>query len=191
MTCYEILNNKDFCNYPYAKQWMQRIVFVHKSDVKNHRLTKTDISFELAREKSGRAFSYRQTDTDILGTGELVYNSNYSQFRHNVQVPFVSFENHRTLIELTRAEYFCALIDNFDNVWIFGYEFGLQVEEKLINHIFYDTLTLRSRDSGLEDGLPLKYVSNDPKGDFLNNFEGVDMLRRGEFSDDFSDDFNT
>lgn len=187
MVCYRIKNGLNLCGYNYTKRWVQRVVLINKSDVTDVVRDDNVISFSLSG--SGQAFEMG-TGNSILGNCETIAKNGYAQFKHNVQMPFVSFTNNMTLIDVVRGEYFAALMDGYNRVWIFGYDYTLRAQDDLIDHIEVDILTLRSDDSGLEDVPPLRFYSDDPVGDFYNNFENLPEPILGEFSDDFSLDFN-
>ena len=190
MICYRVKNGLDFCNINYAKRWIQRVVLINKSDVAAELRGGNVISFALAEGAKGYAFNYGKIADSVMGNCETVTKFDYAQFRHNVQVPFVSFMNNSLLIDLARGECFAALLDGANRVWIFGYDYTLKAQDSLINHIAIDILTLRSEESGLEDVPPMRFYSDDPVRDFYNDFKDILAPSLGEFSDDFSDDFN-
>lgn len=188
MICYNIKNGLDFCNKNYTKRWYQRVVLINKKDVAEEIRDGNVISFAL--NGKGYAVDYVDVSDSILGNYETVTKFDYAQFRHNVQVPFLSFTNNPMLVDLVRGEFFAALMDGYKRVWIFGYDYTLRAQDGLINHTQADILTFRSDESGLEDTPPLRFYSSNPVDDFFNDFENLPEPILGEFSDDFSDDFN-
>lgn len=188
MICYNVKKGLDFCKYNFSKRWVQRVVLINKKDVVDVIRDDQVISFELSGK--GYAIDYNEVSDSILGNCETVTKFDYAQFRHNVQIPFVSFTNNPLLVDIARGEYFAALMDGQNRVWIFGFDYTLAAQDALINHIDIDILTLRSDQSGLEDVPPLRFYSDDPVGDFYNDFEDLPPPVLGEFSDDFSLDFN-
>lgn len=190
MICYNIKNGLDFCGINHSKLWIQRVVLIAKKDVVDVLRDENIISFTLGTGKKGYAFDYAKTSNSVMGTCETVTKFDYAQFRHNVQIPFISFMNNTLLVDLVRGEYFAALLDGAGRVWIFGYDYTLRSQDGLVSHIAVDILTMRSDESGLEDVPPLRFYSGDPVADFYNDFEGLPTPVLGEFSDDFSNDFN-
>ena len=190
MICYNVKNGLNFCNNNFTKRWVQRIVLINKKDVIDVARDGNTIAFQLGDGLSGESFDYLKTSDSVMGNCETVTKFDYAQFRHNVQIPYVSFMNNSLLVDLARSEFFAALLDGSGRVWIFGYDYTLRVQDTLINHTQVDILTARSDESGLEDTPPLRYYSLNPKDDFYNDFAGLPVPVLGEFSDDFSDDFN-
>lgn len=188
MICYNL--NKDFkqCGAKYLGRWVQRIVFVNKSQVNQVFRDGNLLSFTLNDGGRGVSFVYSETFNQILGNYEVVEKFNYKQFRHNVQASLSGLDYDT--MGLNNGEYFVALMDSKSRVYIFGFDYLLKPEDYLYETHQMNTITLRSSDIGLEDNIPLTYVSNDIGGDFMNNFEGAELIETfGEFSDDFNNDF--
>ena len=187
MECYKLFSDMNLCDYKHPKRWMPRVVLIDKSDVLQYSILNNRISFELS--KKAVAYKYPDNLNDVLGNFEITELFGYKQYRHNVQIPIVDYRHWAQIEELTKSEFFVALIDNRNNVFIFGFEYGLEAQDGLVEHTNYSTITLRSSDAGLENRLPLLFTSDNPKDDFYNNFEDSEVVPLGEFSDDFSNDF--
>lgn len=199
MICYKIKEGVNFCNPDNAKRWIQRVVLFNRGDVGNDTIirnrytiffkTNNKISEEIGDTSliGGYAFEYPDVYAQILGNAESVEDMNYRQWRHNVQVSLAGFEHFKKLDELNRGEIFAALLDSNDNIWIFGFDYGLKpAVDYLYQNIEMDTITLQSR--VLEDTPPLLYLGD--TSDFWNNFTEVeDIPKKGDFNNDFNDDF--
>lgn len=191
MICEKIKKGFDHCAGKYSNKWIQRVVLINKRDVEEVERTDFGILFKTLEhfdnvQIGGFGFDYSQVIHQVLGNVETVEKFNYNQYRHNIQLPLIGFQNLDVLEKIYRAEYFAALIDNTDVVWIFGYDYGLKAEDHIFQHITLDTFTLRSRE--LEDRPPLRYLGN--ASDFWDNFVNIDIPRNGSFNDDFNDDFD-
>src|SRR5690554_3371883 len=184
MVGYKMLNGYELCGDRYARRCVQRLVLINKQGVTNYSRTRYGIVFNA--ENGGVPFEYTDTFRQVLGTVENVEKFGYYQYRHNVQLSLVNFDKAQTLDALNRGEYFAALMDSNDDIWIFGFEFGLKPDPMLYQHTEVDTITLRSQN--LEDTPPLKYLGS--AGDFWNNFEDVIFPEGGDFNFDFNNDFN-
>ena len=189
MICYNL--NKDYrqCTASHLGRWVQRLVFINKSDVSQVYRENNNISFTLKNGKRGYHFEYADVLNQILGNYEVINKFNYMQYRHNVQVSLSGFDYDTK--DINNGEYFVALLDTKGRVYVFGFDYTLKPEEYLYESQELNSITLRSSDVGLEDGIPLTFVSDNPKDDFYNDFEDVELVEKfGEFSDDFSNDFN-
>lgn len=195
MICYKIKEGGNFCTPNHAKRWVQRVVLLNKLDVVEvGNKTRYAVNFrtkpvigEFGSQVGGKAFEYTDVFTQILGTAEAVEERNYPQWRHNVQLALSGFNRLETYDEINRSEYFAALLDSNNHVWIFGFEYGLKPDPYFVQNTAIDTLTLRSR--VLEDTPPLRYLG-DTK-DFWDNFTNVPELPIfGDFNDDFNNDFD-
>lgn len=191
MVCAKIKNGYDQCVDKHPRRWIPRVVLVNISDLKEIQRTKYGIYFKLIQiggvgnRAKGFAFEYLEVSNQVLANAEAVNKNNYKQWRHNVQLPMVDFANFEVLDAINKGEYFAALIDADDRVWIFGVNFGLQPDDYLFVGTDFTTLTLRS--ANLEDSPPLRYLG--PSIDFWNNFESAELSELGDFNDDFNDDF--
>lgn len=193
MICYKIKEGADFCRPDNAGRWIQRVVLLNRGDVRIHQQTQYGIEFKMKDNPSheiqqigGYAFEYPQTYAQILGNAESVDAMNYRQWRHNVQISFAGFKHFQKLDMINRGEIFAALMDSNHKVWIFGFDYGLEPDDYLYQNTEMDTITLRSR--ALEDRPPLLYLGDEK--DFWNNFTQVpDIPIRGDFNNDFNDDF--
>ena len=193
MICYKIKEGADFCKPDNAGHWIQRIVLLNKQDVVDVMRSDYGIYFKTRQELDqqhqvgGKSFEYPGVFSQILGNAEAVEERNYYQWRHNVQVSFAGFKYFERLTEINRGEIFAALLDSNDEVWIFGFDYGLKPEPYVFQNIEFDTITLRSR--VLEDTPALKYLGDTE--DFWNNFIDVDPIPlMGDFNNDFNNDFD-
>src|SRR5699024_10121232 len=98
--------------------------------------------------------------------------NNYRQYQHNVQVPLFNFD--LDVWDIINGDYFAALMDSNDRVYIFGFEFGLQPKDFLFESHSVNIVTLSSNE--LEDVQPLIFSSNDPVHDFYNNFSEEEII---------------
>lgn len=197
MICYKFKEGANFCKPNFPKQWVQRIVLININNIAEEIRSKYSIFFKTKMKYmkqggdivrvGGVAFEYPSTFVQILGNAEAVSKFGTKYWRHNVQISLADFEHFPILEEINKSEYFAALLDFNNRIWIFGYDYGLQPEDYLYQNIEMDTLTLRG--SALEENPPLLYTGN--VSDFWNNFTEVsDIPEMGDFNDDFNDDFD-
>lgn len=189
MICYQL--NKGFkqCYASHLGRWVQRVVLINKLDVDEVVIDNNLISFTLNASKRGFHYEYSDTFIQVLGNYEVVEKNNYKQFRHNIQMAISGLDFDTRFIN--NGEYFAALLDNKGRVYIFGFDYLLKPEDYLFESHKINSLTLRSGDIGLESTIPLRYVSENPKGDFMDDFANNTLVEVfGEFSNDFNDDFN-
>lgn len=193
MICYKIKEGVNFCNPDNAKRWIQRVVLLNKKDVAETLRSRyslffrtKDILTQFGNQVGGYAYEYPEVYAQILGNAESVQAMNYRQWRHNVQISLAGFKHFEKLDMINRGEIFAALMDSNNKVWIFGFDYGLEPDDYLYQNTEMDTITLRSR--ALEDRPPLLYLGDEK--DFWNNFTQVpDIPIRGDFNNDFNDDF--
>lgn len=192
MICQKIKRGFNQCGGRFANKWIQRVVLINKQDIEIVERTnfgilfKTRDDFDRDGQVGGLGFDYTKVIHQVLGNVEIVEKFNYNQYRHNVQLPLINFDNLDVLEQIYRSEYFAALIDNQNIVWIFGFDYGLKADDHIFQHVSLDTFTLRSRE--LEDRPPLKYLGN--SDDFWDDFVNIDMPEKGSFNDDFNNDFD-
>lgn len=190
MICYDILKDFEQCGAEHLGRWVQRVVLINKKDVNEVYREGNRVSFTLIEGKRGYHFEYGSTFMQVLGNYEVLEKFNYNQYRHNVQVALSGFDYDTKGIN--NGEYFAVLLNNKGRVYVFGFDYLLKPEEYLYESHEMNSITLRSTDIGLEDSVPLLYVSDtDVKDDFYDDFEDTDLVEQfGEFSDDFNNDFN-
>src|SRR5690554_3636938 len=178
MICYKFKEGANFCKPNFPKQWVQRIVLVNTNNIAEEIRSKYSIYFKTKNNPEvesdtvqigGVAFEYPNTFVQILGNAEAVSKFGTKYWRHNVQISLAGFEHFPILEEINKSEYFAALLDFHNRIWIFGYDYGLEPEDYLYQNIEMDTLTLRGR--ALEENPPLRYAGN--VSDFWNNFTEV------------------
>lgn len=173
----------------FKGRFVQRIVFVNKNDVDKFSIIGNRISFVLKEFKKGVDYEYTDNMLEVLGNFEYEVKNNAYCYKHNVQTPLASLLNSGHLQELANSEYFCALLDNNDDVFIFGFQYGLKPENDLYNAKLLNVVTLSSEASGLEQLPPLLFYSLNAKDDFFNNFENNTLIEAGDFNNDFNNDF--
>lgn len=189
MICYEINRGQQNCDASYIFRWIQKAILLNKNDVFDFKKENNRISFSLKPQKKGFSFSSNSILNQVLGNYEIVDKFDYKQFKHNVQVP-ISNLNFDTS-NINNGDIFVALMNSKKEVYIFGFDYLLQAEPYLFEPNKLNSITLRSSDVGLEDNIPLRFVSLNPEKDFNENFENSEVVESfGQFSDDFNDDFN-
>jgi len=186
---------KDFtqCDASHLSRWIQRLVLINKEDVNQYNIGNGNISFKLKEEKRGFHYEYSNVLFQVLGNYEAENKFNYFQYKHNVQLPLSGFGFETKAIN--DGEYFAALLDYENRVWIFGFEYGLKPPPYLFESNELNTLTLSSVAN--EDDLPLRYIIAEERvvedssvKDFYNDFADIDLIElNGQFSDDFNNDF--
>lgn len=173
----------------FKGRFVQRIVFVNKDDVENFSIIGNRLSFVLKEFKKGIDYEYTNNMLEVLGNFEYEVKNNTYHYKHNVQVPLGSLLNSGHLQELANSNYFCALLDNNGDVFIFGFQYGLKPENDLYNAKLLNVITLSSEQTGLEQLPPLLFYSLNAKDDFFNNFENNTLIEAGDFNNDFNNDF--
>lgn len=189
MICYKLNKGFSKCDSSYQFRWIQRVVLINKSDVNAVQRSGNAISFSLNASTKGYAFESLDRMGQVLGNYETVTKNNYKQYRHNVQMTLsgLGFDTS----SINNGEYFAALLTSDGRVFIFGFDYLLEPEDYLFESQKLNSITLRSTESGLEDNIPLLFISDDPAKDFYENFENSEAQPiLGEFNDDFSEDFN-
>lgn len=187
MICEKI--NKDFkqCAATHLSRWAQRLVLINKQDVEKYNISNGKIAFVMKDGKRGFHYEYSNVLFQVLGNYEAEGKNNYFQYKHNVQLPLsgLGFDTG----EINNGEYFAALLDFENRVWIFGFDYGLKPQPYLFESHELNTLTLIS--AALEDTLPLFYIADESASDdFNNDFEGTTFPDlTGQFSDAFFTDF--
>lgn len=170
---------------------VQRIVFVNKDDLEDYNIVassnRNSISFKLKDGKRGFLFQYNGGEV-VSSSFSKTNNRGVSYYRNSISAYIQGVEEKElsVLKQLDKSNYFGAVLFNSGDVWIYGFEYGLK-----LNDYTYTTesdITLESNVT--ENYPPLIYISLNPKNDFDNLFgDNNDVVRLGDFNNDFNNDF--
>jgi len=189
------------------------VVLVNKADVRDFVITSTisasevinpgfsdyqhRIRFSLFPSKTGYLFRGQQNGNSFSATFSKEIDDNIPQYIHTVQLPiFGANEGIKVLLKtLDLAKYFAAIQYMDGTVEIYGFENGLTTDDydfDLQGNSGGSVISLISPESGMEDEPPYIYVPIDSTAneDFNNLFVNIPDVNLGDFSDDFSDDFD-
>lgn len=205
MACITLKSGKDISCLKPPYRYAQRVVLVNRGDVAQHTVSVEgsmghlqkacahNIRFSLEEQKKGFSFTANSRGTVIKGSHQKIYD-NYPQYNHKITMFLTGAgEVDRCLeMQINSADYFGALLLEDGTVEIYGfsnglrsldYDYDLQENEGIV------LIELQSPDP--EDDPPLIYLSDDPIGDFYNNFENTFPIPLADFNDDYNDDFFT
>lgn len=195
MSCINVNTGLNVCNGITGRRYYQKIVLINKDDVKEHVILPMGmIRFQLKENKSGILFKGKDNLLSFNASVSQVTVDGIPNYVHSVTVPVfgVSAETKAILRELVSASYFAAIMFIDGTIEIYGfhnllkaedYDYSVQTEGGLI-------ITLSSPQDNEEDDLPYIYTSDNPIRDFENLFQDVPDAVLGDFSDDFSNDFD-
>lgn len=189
--CEKIRSDFNLCDYKNLYN-VKKIVFVNRDDVEDYEIKanilQNRISFKLKDGKKGFMFSYNGRDnvrssvTKSIERGVTYYNHFVAAFLQGVEERELSI-----LKQLDKSNYFATVLFNNGVVWVYGFGYGVRLID--LNYTTEGDLNLASNKS--ENYPPLIYISANanPEQDFNDLFENSEVVRLGDFNDDFNDDF--
>lgn len=209
MSCISLRSEIDNSCLLVHKKYYQQVVLVNKddveaflistpySDINDEYYCRYRISFKLFEGKTGFRFTSPEHGNSVFGSYNKTVKENIPQYKHSVQLSIIGIDEKTkcTLDQLDLAQYFAAIQFYDGTVEVYGFEFGLKTEDYEFNPANNNggvLLKLSSDDDALEDERPYRYVSGidgQEPIDFDNNFSNNPDLPKGDFNNDFSNDF--
>jgi hypothetical protein len=211
MSCAKLFRGQDISCQSNYKKYYQQVVLVNKDDVESFVIKATisadgsvgfsdyyhRIRFSLKAGKTGYLFRGQPNGNGYYALFSKELDENIPQYIHTVQLPiFGAKETTKILLKtLDLAKYFAAIQYMDGTVEIYGFENGLTTDDydfDLQNNGGGSFITLTSPESGMEDEPPYIYVplTGSANEDFNNLFVDIPDVNLGDFSNDFSDDFD-
>jgi len=205
MSCIELLSGLDIsCEIP-GKFYYQNVILINKKDVEQSRINvdfdTNNINFNLKPGKCGFLFASNENRRLISGKFTKAQANNIVFYDHELQIPIVGTDQDIKILlrQLDEGEFFGAIHHVNGDVEIYGFEYGLKTNSwnyEAQSELGGTIITLSSEVS--EEFPPLNYLPKpgigiDPKEQAIINFDslfcGIDPFLKGDFNDDFNNDF--
>lgn len=212
MSCARLFRGQDIACTTLFRKYYQQVILINKADVRDFVITSTmateggtisitnyqhRIRFSLFPSKTGYLFRGQPNGNSYFATFSKELDEGIPQYIHTVQLPiFGATESIKVLLKtLDLAKYFAAIQYMDNTVEIYGFENGLTTDDydfDLQGNSGGSLITLISPESGMEDEPPYIYVpiGSTANEDFNNLFVNIPDVNLGDFSDDFSNDFD-
>lgn len=163
-------------------KWVQSIMFIDFFKLKEFKIQGDKIKFSLNENEKATAYNFNQTSEVVIGN----FSFNKNRFSHFIRFSLQGFDKNNLINELKNSNFFVALRDS-SKVYVFGFEYGFEFPNFDSNNISYSDITLSSI---FEKRKPYVLDFENAIEIFDNEFQGIGTVELGEFSNDFSNDFN-
>lgn len=187
----------------------QQLILINKKDVLEHQIqTSTvdlldnytcyhNILFKLKENKTGFLITSNNKGSNIFGTTSKTEKYGIPYFSHTIQLPIlgIDLQSKCFLNQLNLADYFGVLRHSSGVIEVYGFEYGLNTNDYVIdlqNTSGVSLINLTSNENELEADLPFIYKSGtfgNENIDFDNLFSENSNLPNGDFNNDFNNDF--
>lgn len=167
MICKAVKDNYKMCKADYQGRWVAKIILFNIDDVDTFTVSGRSVDFSLKNEKAGITYEYNDVNSVVDAYYSTVDEGAYQHYLHVVKLPLSGLAYDAE--PLHNGEYFAALMNDKDEVWVFGFNFGLEALEHDFMSNALNVLELRSTVNEFE--MPLQYIpdSGNAKNKFANN----------------------
>jgi len=190
MSCFQLLYTRDYACQNPARKYVQKVVWVRKSDVSNYKIYNNELSggrygIRLTLPLFLYSLGYNPNGNVVFGSFQKSVKNDRTQYKHQIQIAVfdVSEQTKVVLRSLDNADYFALLEYQNGLTEVYGFHNGLitaNYNYDPANNSGGGLLTLES----LADERTMPYILCNNNGTPIKNFISADnRLNLGEIAD--------